>query len=612
VIRRIAVGGMGEIFLVRQQIAGVTRLVVVKRLLAELADDPQRLTMFVDEARIAANLSHPGIVAVHEFGHDADGYFIVMEYVPGHHVGRVLARAVRDGGRIPVAVGAYIVYEVARALDHAHHACDSTGSPLHIVHRDVSPSNVLVSFSGDVKLMDFGIARAANRSYRTDDGTIRGKFAYMAPEQIESTEVDAMSDVFSAGVLLWELTLGRRLFDGASDFETIRATLEQPIPRPTTIDASYPPALEAIVMAAVERDRSRRLGSAAELAAQLKAVLREHPADRDDVAAVMAKLFPGDAIESAKLEAPAQPPTAAKATALLDQPDVAEPAPTPKQRQRWAIAAAVAVVTAGLVVVGMIAWTSHGASSPAAGDGSAAIDVSAAMSRDGGANDPSTTQAGIARGSAATEGSTTQDGISRGSAATNVRSLATAGGSASSMAGRGAANDVSTTQAGMSRGSAGSDVRPAPGETSRGSAANNASKTPAATSRGGVANDASTTRATSRTSKTGTKRVTTRTTDATSSERTPVDAGVPDVTATDGVVHFRLSDGAATVYVIPPSGVTCNGRAIQTRCHGPPGSYSFVFQVPGGISFPSTITIGPGLLHCAVSLARKDTTCGTD
>ncbi|HEV7554911.1 MAG TPA: serine/threonine-protein kinase [Kofleriaceae bacterium] len=517
-IRRLAVGGMGEIFLVRQQIAGVTRLVVVKRLLAELADDPQRLTMFVDEARIAANLSHPGIVAVHEFGHDADGHFIVMEYVPGHHVGRVLARAVRDGDRIPVSVGAYIVYEVARALDHAHHACDGDGAPLHIVHRDVSPSNVLLSFSGDVKLMDFGIARAANRSHRTNDGTIRGKFAYMAPEQIESTEVDATSDVFSAGVLLWELTLGRRLFDGATDFETIRATLEQPIPRPTTIDASYPPALEAVVMAALERDRTLRLPSAAELATALKAVLREHPADRDDVAAVMAKLFPGDAALSATLgDAPAQP-SVAKATVLL-----AETPPAPRRR-RW-LAAAVA---AGLaVLVGVIAWPmTHGASSPP---------------------DAVTAPAVISHGSSADAGATPPP--------------------------------IAPSQPPV--------IAAAPPPTPPPPVVKKPKKvTPPIEPPAG---------------------------DTAKADRIPVDAAAVDGAVAEGRVHFRLADGEdATVYVIPPTGVTCNGRAIQTRCQGPAGSYPFVFQVPAGVAFSWTVTIGTGLVRCAVSLSRKDASCGND
>ncbi|MEO8699225.1 MAG: serine/threonine-protein kinase [Kofleriaceae bacterium] len=340
-IRRLAVGGMGEIFLARQAIAGVNRLVVLKRLLPGLADDPAQLAMFVDEARIGASLAHPGIVQVHEFGEDDAGFFIVMEYVAGQHVGQLVTRATREHRAIPIPIGAFVMHEIARALDHAHHARDSDGVPLEIVHRDISPSNVLVSFRGDVKLMDFGVAQAANRTHRTNDGTIRGKFAYMAPEQLEGKPVDLRSDVFAAGVLLWELTLGRRLFDGRSEFETIRAVLEQPIPRPSTIDPQYPPELEAIVMTALERDPARRLASAAELATGLKAFLRTHPADRDDLAALMAEMFPADAVASQRLETEHTRPVAAP-TVILPASPVAVP-----RRGRWGLVAVLGLAVAG-------------------------------------------------------------------------------------------------------------------------------------------------------------------------------------------------------------------------------------------------------------------------
>jgi serine/threonine protein kinase len=292
---------MGEIFLARQEIAGANRLVVLKRLLPDLAEDPQLLAMFIDEARIAANLAHPGIVQVYEFGQDAQGHFIVMEYVPGHHVGNMLGRANREHRPIPIRLAAYIMHEIARALDYAHNARDSEGRPLEIVHRDISPSNALVSFAGDVKLMDFGVARAANRAHRTNDGSVRGKFAYMAPEQVEGKQVDQRSDLFAAGVLLWELSLGRRLFSGGSDFETIRAVLEQPIPRPSSVEPSYPRELEDLVMATLERSVERRLPTAAALATGLKTFLRAHPVDRDDLATWMRSLYPSEAAESVKL-----------------------------------------------------------------------------------------------------------------------------------------------------------------------------------------------------------------------------------------------------------------------------------------------------------------------
>jgi serine/threonine protein kinase len=351
VIRRLAVGGMGEIFLARQEIAGVNRLVVLKRLLPELAEDPQLLDMFVDEARIAANLAHPGIVQVHEFGHDTDGHFIVMEYVPGHHLGHVVTRALRARMPMPVRLGAHIVHEVARALDHAHHARDSDGKPLEIVHRDISPSNVLVSYRGDVKLMDFGVARAANRAHRTSDGSVRGKFSYMAPEQIEGKLVDARTDVFAVGVVLWEITLGRRLFSGGSDFEVIRAALEQPIPRPSSIDPAYPPELDDLVMSALERDRDRRLASAAAIATGLKSYLRTSPVDRDDLAGFMAVLFPDEIASSARLDEETKvAPKTERPTVLLAEPPT-EPEPSRRRGRALVPLLLLFVTCAGILGV---------------------------------------------------------------------------------------------------------------------------------------------------------------------------------------------------------------------------------------------------------------------
>jgi Protein kinase domain len=341
---------MGEIFLARQAIAGVHRLVVLKRLLPELAEDPQQLAMFVDEARIAANLAHPNIVHVHEFGQDEQGHFIVMEYVPGMHVGRLLTRALRDQQPLEPRIGAFIVHEVARGLDHAHRARDAAGTPLEIVHRDISPQNVLVSFAGDVKLMDFGIARAANRTRKTNDGSIRGKFPYMSPEQVESKPIDARSDIFAMGVVLWEITLNRRLFTGETDYEIIRAVLDAPIPTPRSIDPSYSPVLEALVMKTLERDPDRRLANAGELATGLKAYLKDHPADRDDLAATMAALFPEDAADVAQLEKEHTEHVVPTVPTV-----VVSPAPAKPPNRRWPIVIGM-LALAGVAGLGVRAW----------------------------------------------------------------------------------------------------------------------------------------------------------------------------------------------------------------------------------------------------------------
>jgi len=268
-IRRLAVGGMAEIFLARQRgPGGFDRLVVVKRLLPQLVESGDVANMFFDEARIVANLVHPNIVQIYELGTEDGQPFLALEYVSGVDVAQIFER--RDQHAMRREVAAHIVAETARALDFAHRAVDADGKPLGIVHRDVSPHNVMVSRTGDVKLMDFGIAKARSRLQRTDTGMVKGKVAYMSPEQIRGDEVDPRSDVFAAGVLLWELTVGQRLFAGQNDAHTITRVLAGAIPTPRSIDAAYPEDLDAIVMAALAADRDARTATAGALEAALR------------------------------------------------------------------------------------------------------------------------------------------------------------------------------------------------------------------------------------------------------------------------------------------------------------------------------------------------------
>jgi eukaryotic-like serine/threonine-protein kinase len=236
-LHRLAVGGQGEVFLARQRgIAGFDRLAVVKRLLPDVLESEEHLALFLDEARISANLTHPNIVSIYELGEANGEYFLSMEYVAGQNLGRLLMRTSQARQRLPLDVAAFIVHELAVALEYAHHAADADGRPLGIVHRDISPSNALISYRGDVKLMDFGIAKAANRESVSRTGVLRGKFPYMSPEQVRGEAVDARSDIFSLGVVLWETTLGRRLFKGASDVETLKLVEQAPIASPVEIE----------------------------------------------------------------------------------------------------------------------------------------------------------------------------------------------------------------------------------------------------------------------------------------------------------------------------------------------------------------------------------------
>src|ERR1044071_3445581 len=235
---------MAEVFLARDAHGG---RVALKRL---LTDDVEHLDLFLDEARLAAQLVHPNIARLHELGCDGDGLFIALEYVDGASLAAILARA-RHGDRLPRELGLYVAAELARALDHVHHAVGADGAPLAIVHRDVNPGNVLVSRSGEVKLTDFGIAKARAGAHRTRTGVVRGTSGYMSPEQLGGAAVAAASDVWSAAVVLCEAVTNRRMF--ADDRE--RAARAAAPPASLGLGAGE---LERIVLAALAPDPARR------------------------------------------------------------------------------------------------------------------------------------------------------------------------------------------------------------------------------------------------------------------------------------------------------------------------------------------------------------------
>src|SRR4051812_3501912 len=264
-IRRLAVGGMAEIYLARLLgvgIEGFEKLVVLKRILPQHALDPELLRMFLDEARLSATLSHPHVTEVYDVGTDGDTPFFIMEYVHGANLRQMQhrARARADGAGPPVplehAVG--IVAAAAAGLHYAHERVGPGGEPLNIVHRDVSPSNVLVSYDGAVKVSDFGIAKWAFQRTQTQDGALKGKFAYMSPEQCRGQPVDRRSDVFALGTILYELTCGVAPFRAATDFEILGQIVAGAPAAPVWSSSQhgeqpYPPALAAIVMRALAR-----------------------------------------------------------------------------------------------------------------------------------------------------------------------------------------------------------------------------------------------------------------------------------------------------------------------------------------------------------------------
>src|SRR4051794_6640961 len=270
IIGRLATGGMAEVYLALSgELPGYRTLLVVKRILPHLASNRQFIGMFLDEARLAALLDHPNVVRIIEVGHDGEEYFLAMELVQGKPLSAVLRKATRERRPPSPALAAYIIAQAASGLGYAHALTDGGGRAVGVVHRDVSPQNILLSFEGAVKLIDFGVARAFGRVAHTSPGGLKGKIDYMSPEQASAEEVDHRADVFALGVVLWEALTGRRLFRRETELATMRAIVDDPIPHPAEI-ASIPPELDAIVMRALRKRKDARYASAQEMAAALE------------------------------------------------------------------------------------------------------------------------------------------------------------------------------------------------------------------------------------------------------------------------------------------------------------------------------------------------------
>jgi serine/threonine-protein kinase len=267
---------MATVFLARLSgVGGFQRFVAIKRLHPHLAREPEFIEMFLEEARLAARIHHPNVVPILEIGQSDQGYYIVMEYVEGDTLGRLLARSAQTGARLPVKVGLRVVIDMLAGLDAAHELKDDDGRPFGVVHRDISPQNVLVGVDGSSRLSDFGVARATSKLSTTRTGQLKGKLAYMAPEQAKgSKDIDRRADIFAAGIVLWEVLACRRLFKGDGEADTLNRVLNDPIPPVRSAAPTIPAALEAVVAKALERDRSKRYATAAEFADALERASR--------------------------------------------------------------------------------------------------------------------------------------------------------------------------------------------------------------------------------------------------------------------------------------------------------------------------------------------------
>ncbi|MFO0595978.1 MAG: serine/threonine-protein kinase [Myxococcaceae bacterium] len=276
-IDRIAVGGMAEIFLARQAgLEGFEKTIVIKRIRPHLSKQPNFVKMFLNEAKLAAQLNHPNIVQIYDLGKISESYFIAMEYIFGRDMRRIIPKADALGIPFPMVYALKIASSVCEGLYYAHARTDLYGNALNIVHRDVTPENIFVSFDGTVKVLDFGIAKAANQIEQTRAGEIKGKLSYMSPEQCMGKVLDNRSDIFSLGTVLYEWLTGFKLFTGDSEVAILKSITEGKIYAPSYFKADIPEAVEAILMKALEKDREKRYQTAWEMQYDLDQFLSQY------------------------------------------------------------------------------------------------------------------------------------------------------------------------------------------------------------------------------------------------------------------------------------------------------------------------------------------------
>ena len=344
-LERINVGGMAEVFRAKAfGVEGFERLVAVKRILPNIAEDKEFIRMFIDEAKIAVQLNHANIAQIFDLGVVDGAYYIALEHIHGRDLRAVFDRCRQLGEAMPVAQACFVVMKVCEGLDYAHNKRDQAGRDLHLVHRDVSPQNVLVSFEGEVKLIDFGIAKAAGKGSKTQAGILKGKFGYMSPEQVRGIPIDRRSDVFSCGIVLYELLTGERLFVGESDFSTLEKVRNVEILPPSTYNRRIPDELERIVLKALAKDPDDRYSNSIDLHDELQAFVYTAGEfySRKDLASWMKKIFGREIEEETvklesyrQLKAPAEivatPPAVGRARPTGSKPPATTPAPRAAQ-----------------------------------------------------------------------------------------------------------------------------------------------------------------------------------------------------------------------------------------------------------------------------------------
>ncbi|RME22254.1 MAG: serine/threonine protein kinase [Deltaproteobacteria bacterium] len=268
---------MAEIFVARREaMEGFQKTIVIKRIRPHLSDNPTFVKMFLNEAKLAAQLNHSNIAQIFDLGRIGRSYFIAMEYIDGRDMRTIVPKARKKGIDFPIEYSLKVARDVCEGLYYAHRKTDEKGNPLNIVHRDVSPENIMVSFDGEVKILDFGIAKAENLISETRAGEIKGKLAYLSPEQVAGKTLDQRSDIFSLGAMLYEWIAGHKLFTGSSDVEVLKAILEARIYPPSYFRKEIPEELDEIVLRALARNRQERYQNAWEMLADIDQFLASH------------------------------------------------------------------------------------------------------------------------------------------------------------------------------------------------------------------------------------------------------------------------------------------------------------------------------------------------
>jgi serine/threonine protein kinase len=336
-LEKVATGGMAEVFRAKRTgVEGFEKVVALKRILPHLSDNKEFVDMFVDEAKMVAGLTHPNIVQIFDLGKIDDTYFIAMEYIAGRDLRSILRRAKDKGIPIPLELCVLIAGRVAAALEYAHRKKDEAGRALKIVHRDVSPQNILIAFEGEVKLTDFGIAKATSKATSTDRGALRGKLLYMSPEQALGKPMDRRADVFSLGVCFYEMITDRKPFMGTSEMGILEMVRECRVSPPSLVNPRVPERIERVVMKALDRDPERRYQDAGELLRDLEHTLTlRQPPTALELARFMEVLFESEerGVAVAPEEASVEPAPAAERDHLeIDlEPDEAPAAPAAQE-----------------------------------------------------------------------------------------------------------------------------------------------------------------------------------------------------------------------------------------------------------------------------------------